>query len=800
MHTQLLQINKDGSDHCQVASTLSFRPFLDYLKSRIATEDAIKAEFYRFVLDRFEKEAPQDICLRKEDSQAYRDLLELVYMILTPIVADEKEVFWALSTPIPDQIFFSTSAFHSLFQHHEGLKGQEAPGAGETFKNHQLRFIYRLILKRFYNYTSVTNDAMIKSYTDPVSNITQFYRIENDSRFVDIHFDGDLPELNFEVIGAQISEGSELELLNTLLPLSRFSFEGFSVITLTDVSVQHAIDTMRNALVSHQPEETQFASVIQSFKTIAGNGNIEFGLLPFLTINGELVFEMEARSQSFLMDSAMKAELSEENFCSLFEKYLANPKPIFFNKLNADTIMDPRLLKVFAQMGVYAYALFPVFHNKQLAGLMEVYSKEALVFDERLISRIQAALPLLGQLFKHTIDEFNARLDSVLKDKFTSLQPSVQWKFNETAWNYLKKTRDGEKMVEIDTVTFKDMYPLFGAIDIRNSTAERNIALQDDLKALLEQLVKTLRALKKTIPLNLTDKLIFNSEEWLMRIGNLITTNDEIMLTNFLNEEAHSFLRHFKEIHPETKDIVNAYFAEIDEETGIAFKHRRNLETSMQLINSSVSHYLENAQQQLQRSYPCYFGKFRTDGIEYDIYIGQAIAPERPFDVLYLKNIRLWQLTSMVDIARLTRNLAGKMPRLLETTQLIFVHSSHIDISFRNDERRFDVEGAYNIRYEVIKKRIDKVLVKNTSERLTQPGKIALVYFNQAEAAEYEEYINYLHEQQLLEGAVEHLELEELQGVSGLKAIRVSVNYHTGTEEQKQMLKKFSKGMVLEHN
>ena len=98
-----------------------------------------------------------------------------------------------------------------------------------------------------------------------------------------------------------------------------------------------------------------------------------------------------------------------------------------------------------------------------------------------------------------------------------------------------------------------------------------------------------------------------------------------------------------------------------------------------------------------------------------------------------------------------------------------------IDISFRIDEKRFDVEGTYNIRYQVIKKRIDKVHIKDTDERLTQPGKIALVYFSNKEADEYVSYVNFLQEQNILDNDLEFLELEELQGVHGLKALRVGV-------------------------
>lgn len=85
------------------------------------------------------------------------------------------------------------------------------------------------------------------------------------------------------------------------------------------------------------------------------------------------------------------------------------------------------------------------------------------------------------------------------------------------------------------------------------------------------------------------------------------------------------------------------------------------------------------------------------------------------------------------------------------------------------------MEGSYNIRYHVVKKRIDKVLIKDTEERLTQPDKIALVYLNQQDANEYIGYIEYLQEKNILSDDLEELELEELQGVNGLKAIRVGI-------------------------
>jgi hypothetical protein len=139
--------------------------------------------------------------------------------------------------------------------------------------------------------------------------------------------------------------------------------------------------------------------------------------------------------------------------------------------------------------------------------------------------------------------------------------------------------------------------------------------------------------------------------------------------------------------------------------------------------------------------------------------------------------MKIWQLTVLARAAKLTYTMESELAHPLKTTQLILAHSIPLSISFRTAERKFDVDGAYNIRYEIVKKRIDKVRIKDTNERLTQPGKIAIVYSQAKEAGEYLEYIEFLQNQKILKSGIEKYDLEELQGVSGLKALRVDVNF-----------------------
>jgi len=784
MHTEILNINKDDCFLCQVDTCLSFNPFVEHLKERIKTEKTLKSEFYRYVLNKFEHDTCIDLDMHPEDAEKYREMLELIYSILTPPILNEQEFFWALSTPVPEKIFFSTDAFYDFHSSNQSSLHAVNMSQGDLFSQRQKRFIYNLILERLYGFTAVSKNEMLFTNADPETGLSRYYNIQTNTQFVNIKLIGDLPEINFDTIEPYINDYEGVDILEDILPLSNFKFEGFTVITLTDVTLPHAIESIRNELVNHSNKEAdQYDQIIDSLKTLSENPAIEFGLLPFLTVNNKLIFDTNECSQSVLISSAKEFSLAEETFYAITDDYKLNPKPVFFRSLTDEKVSKHPFLNVLKQAGIKSYGIFPVYYNKKMAGIMEVYSYQEIVFYEKLLSKLQTAIPLVAQLLQNSIDQFTFRIETIIKDKFTSLQPSVQWKFNEVAWNYLKKSNRKKKNQEIETVVFDNVYPLFGAVDIRNSTIERNSALQEDLKALLTIIMETLTILKKHIHLTLTDRLIFKCEEWLEKVNGFITTNDELMLDGFLHDEVNPFLDHFRKNYPNEKEVIDRYFDSLGEENGVSFTNRRNLEASMQLINTSINHYLEQVQEEVQGSYPCYFEKFRTDGVEYDIYIGQSIAPEKMFDVLYLKNIRLWQLKSMAEIARLTHGLTEQLSRPLLTTQLIFIHSNPIDISFRNDERRFDVEGAYNIRYEVVKKRIDKVLIAGTIERLTQPGKIAMVYFNQTEAAEYLEYIKYLQEEDILLDDLEQLELEELQGVTGLKALRVGVNYEIALEK-----------------
>jgi hypothetical protein len=346
---------------------------------------------------------------------------------------------------------------------------------------------------------------------------------------------------------------------------------------------------------------------------------------------------------------------------------------------------------------------------------------------------------------------------------------------------------------------FPEVYPLYGASDIRNSSVERNKAIQQDLTLQLHLASKVMEEAMAHQPLPIFEKLNYSISRHIDKIKNGLLSDAEISVHDFLKREFEPVIGYLAENFPSLKNLSEQYLQALDPQLGVVYQKRKEFEESLTLINETLSVYIEEEEAQAQAMFPHYFEKYKTDGIEYNIYIGASLVEDGNFNQIYLKNLRLWQLITMCEIARRTRVLKSRLKVPLETTQLILVHSLPLSIRFRIDERHFDVDGAYNIRYEIIKKRIDKAMIKGTNERLTQPGRIVIIYSQLSEALEYNDYIAYLQERNYLTGKVERVELEDLQGVQGLKAIRIEVNQKevvkaskNFTDEVLEMVKKYT--------
>jgi hypothetical protein len=429
----------------------------------------------------------------------------------------------------------------------------------------------------------------------------------------------------------------------------------------------------------------------------------------------------------------------------------------------------------------------PLFYNDELIGILEAGSEQPNALNTITVYKLQEIISLFTIAMKRSQDEMKNQIDAIIRQKCTAIHSSVAWRFIEAAEKLLESKMNNVDDDTMEDIIFPEVYPLYGQSDIQGSSTERNRSIQSDLIEQLSLAKNILNLSVKKFGLPVYKDLRYRVETYMQQLRQQLSAGDENVVQEFLKEEIYPVFNHLHGLNTEIHEALQDYENQLDPVIGMLYKKRKDYEQSIKLINDNISEYFDKAQQAAQNMFPHYFEKYKSDGVEHNLYIGQSMVKNQQFHQLYLQNLRLWQLMVTCEVENEVHCLKARLKTKLDICSLILVHSQPLSIRFRMEEKKFDVDGAYNARYEIIKKRIDKASVKETGERLTQPGKIAIIYSQEREAKEYMNYIHYLQFINYIGSDVESFTLKDLQGMTGLKAIRVSVLYNKtgGIKESK---------------
>ncbi|AWM35064.1 GAF domain-containing protein [Hymenobacter nivis] len=703
-----------------------------------------------------------------------RDLLETMMLAVFPTAATDSAISGAVP-PFGRTSFYYTPRFAEVLLNKERTIKQPLNLDLAQMEGYMARMAYQLVLHRVYGVELPAAGAIIFTVPDYKIGLYRHYGVSVDSSFIQVRVVGGAPVLTpaqCEQLGHQ---RHNLAVWRELLPPAHFALEGFNVLQLVDVTDQEVLSELKYDLLERDVLQAsdRLEQIQEKLRVLFARPALQLGIAAYDEKKKDFVDFGRKINHSFLTKQ-VQHNRADSGFRQIYERLLRERRPLVLSDVARADIPDDLRAQIL-ELGIRSAILALLPYGGDTVGLLEIGSPTAGDLDEFALEKVAQFVPLFAVAVKRNAEDLQTRIQAVMQERFTPIHPTMEWRFADAARRLLARHDEGERGVEMEAIVFADVYPLHGSCDIRGSSTARNAAIEGDL---IEHLTLANRVLKKASEhrqLPILDELKFYVNKNLRRLHQGIISGDELSIYESLRLEVEPLFEYLAQHTPELRPVITTYWANIDPRLGILYKRRQAFEQSVTAINDAVSTYLDDEEAKAQAMFPHYFQRFRTDGVEYNIYVGEALVQDKPFDLVFLKNLRLWQLLTMVEITRLTHALAATLPVPLETTQLIYIHGQPLSIRFRQDERQFDVDGAYNIRYEIIKKRIDKATVLGTGERLTQPGRLALVYAQTREATEYHEYIDYLQDRGLLEPGVEELELEELQGAKGLLALRVQV-------------------------
>lgn len=632
-----------------------------------------------------------------------------------------------------------------------------------------LHYGYNLNLKRPFYYE--IPDA---------KSIMRYYKILYNADFTEIIPTPNIPKITQEDYFELLDNFENIEIWKEKFPPNSYTFKGFVISNIFDVTDDQSISNIKSTLIEDTVTNQNFSDNIHEvFRSLFNIKDLKVGFSVYNSIDSTFERIHGEGVESFLLCD-LEVVNCEDALCSSSHKTLLTEKKFYsisdvdkFYKLSKGKAPQYKILK---KQGIKSAILATVADNGELLGILEIVSNKPKLLNSINANKLVDVMPYIITAVKRSKKEEENLIEAIIQEECTSIHPSVYWKFKKEAKIFLKNRLKGNQ-VGFGRIAFEDIYPLYGQIDIKGSSEARNLATKKDLTLQLNSVRKIIKQAFKTKPLPIYEQLIFQIDNNLQGLEDYFKVDSEQQISDFFKKEINPLFSYLLEREKLTQEI-KGYFNSLDNKLKVLYKHRKDYDDTITLINKEMACLLDNKQEEAQRMYPHFFERFKTDGVEHNMYIGESITRENSFNLIYLYNLRLWQLQVMCEMENAFYQAQKDFPIPLDVTSMILVFSTPLSISFRMDEKQFDVDGTYNARYEVVKKRVDKAYIKGTKERVTQKGKISIIYSQKQDEVEYLRYIKFLQSKNYLDNDIEIVELQDLQAVTGLKAIRVNVLYH----------------------
>ncbi len=743
---------------------ISFQTIFDYLEES-GRYDLIRKLDHIPAL----KEGFDDLSLL----QTYKVEIEQLLETLFPSPLQQNEIK-SVSIPFNFTSFKFTKRFLQILE-----------DAGDDY---ELRFrdfdetkIYILactfILKSCYGYTLDFKRPFFFDIPNIKTGELKHYRTLINADFMSVKKLDTAPEITEEDYFQLLDNFDNIALWKEKFPLNSYELKGFGVMNLFDVTQDEILTNLKDNLLAKN--KNSFSNLQQNIANLLGDPSIQFGFSTYNKDCNAPKSKDRYTYNSFILEQGELLDCSNFFCNNIIHQLFVLHQLIAISDLDIYGKKTKRngFYKHLTKQGIKSIILVPFEMNSDTFGIMELVSTKKHILNSVSAYKLKDVIPSFSIAIQNYTEAYQNNLEAIIQRFYTAIHPTVNWRFYNAANTYLKHLEKNESIPIIEDIIFEDVIPLYGQVDIKGSSIARNTAIKQDLMYQLELAEDVMATAYEDQKLTIYNEHQFRIQQQLKNLKKSLKTGDEISITNFLKKDIYPYFKHLKTINKTLKDKVEFYEDKIDDKLQVVYDKRFKYEQSVTLINKKLAHFIDTKQVSAQKMFPHYFERFKTDGIEFNMYIGQSLVQSEVYNEVHLNNLRLWQLQIMCEMENIVRSIQHKLEHPLQVASLILVQSNSMAIKFRMDEKQFDVDGAYNIRYEIIKKRIDKALIRNTRERLTKSGHIAIVYTTKKDADEYIKYIDFLKSKGYLIGNVEMLELQDLQGISGLKALRVQVNY-----------------------
>ncbi len=376
--------------------------------------------------------------------------------------------------------------------------------AGEDFQielsgyNIDKVFFYAcsFILATYYQQPVNLNRPIYMEVPNKITGRMYHYRVLFNADFMEVIKTDKAPDLTQEDIDELLRNGEDLELWKSKFPPNSYIFKGFGLMNLFDTT-QDAIISKTRSLFLHKKDNNSFSRFEQHLRALFGIKDLMIGYSVYNTKTHHSLGSVFGKGRNF--QSLFMKKNEAVNYKKIFcegvtscamqrSEIFALPDVELYGKLSGKNDFYRRLHK----KGIKSILLVPIKIDENYLQLLEVGSirkNELNLFNAAILDDIIPAIKMASERYH---EESQNILESTIQENYTSIHPSVKWRFLEAVTVFNTQKMEGIECPILEDIVFEEVYPLYGQSDIKGSSNARNEAIKEDLTFQLSLVINCL--------------------------------------------------------------------------------------------------------------------------------------------------------------------------------------------------------------------------------------------------------------------------------------------------------------------
>src|SRR5262245_32624315 len=363
----------------------------------------------------------------------HQQLVDLMMSAMFPAGFWEQE-YGAALFPFQLRAFYATSKFRRTLMNDDGtlhgrVNDEHRLGAAK------LLLAYELIFERTYGIDLGVEIPVVFTSEDPATSLERHFRLDFDWRFVDVKLDGPAPKLT-DAMRLKLQSGNvELDQLRNLVPPETVTLRGFMTLKAVDVTDQEVLSSLKRDLIDKESivSSTRFESLQAKLRTLFRRPGLQLGLA---AVEGDRVLVLnDATSHDDACIFADSAHHKTSDFTgSLYERAVIQNRPVIIGDLAAwpdRTRWEEDLITA----GARTFVCAPLNYQDRVIGTLELISPRPGDLNATHLPKLEEVLPLFSMAVQRSVEELDARVQAMIKDKCTAIHPEVEWRFRKAALN-----------------------------------------------------------------------------------------------------------------------------------------------------------------------------------------------------------------------------------------------------------------------------------------------------------------------------------------------------------------------------